>query len=109
MKIIKKIRNIFIMTGLFIISVCSKARAALAPVDEGFVPATYAPDRPPSKLSILYEIFKLLIIPIAIIIGLITYYKKSKNNKYKKLIKILVGIIIVIMVGLIIYYINKVY
>lgn len=52
------------------------------------------------------EILKLLIIPIAITIGLITYYKKIKNNKYKKIVKILLGITILIIAGLIIYYIN---
>lgn len=113
MKIIKKIRNSFIAFVIFIFSIYSKSRAVILTKNAVMeqlsdVPSTYAPPHP-SKISILCEILKLLIIPIAITIGLITYYKKSKNNKYKKIVKILIRITILIIAGLVIYYINKVY
>ena len=112
-KILNKIRNIFIATVTFIVSIWSNVRAVQLNENDVIeqlrdVPATYAPPHP-SKISILCEILKISIMPIAITIGLITYYKKSKNNKYKKIVKILIGITILIIAGLIIYYINKVY
>ena len=112
MKILNKIKNIFIATGTLIVSIYSKARAVQLNENEVMeqlrdVPATYAPPHL-SKISILCEILKILIIPIAITIGFITYYKKSKNDKYKRIVKILIGITILIIAGLIIYYINKV-
>ena len=109
-KILKRIKRNSLVTGVLIVSMYSKVRAEVLPEREilkglGNTPATYAPPRP-SKLSILGGMLKIIIIPLAILIGLVIYYRKRKNDKYKNFLKILIGIISIIIVVLLIGYIR---
>lgn len=46
-------------------------------------------------ITYILNILKIFIIPVIVIVGLFTYYKKSKDSKFKKRIIVVISIIII--------------
>ena len=59
----------------------------------------------PSTVTLIWRIARTFIIPIALLIGLIIYFKKSKSSKKKK---ILVTIGIIAITAIVYFVINKI-
>lgn len=58
----------------------------------GSLPVSLYGDTRPSTVNIIWRLAKTFIIPIALLIGLIIYLKKSKSSKRKKIL-VVIGII----------------
>lgn len=87
-KIINRLKKIFIMIGTFCLSIYTKVFAIDSiqllygiPLE----PDLYGVPRP-NEIPMLWKIARGLIIPMAFIIGVIIYFKKSKSSKKKKLL-----------------------
>lgn len=112
MKYILKVKKIIIAIILTIISFPNKIYAAINP-SELDVKAAYGPPpveslygvAKPSVPITIWRISRTLIIPIALLIGFIIYFKKSKSSKKKK---ILVTIGIIAIFAILYFVINKI-
>lgn len=109
MKIISKIYKVMVSIAIAIISFPSKIFAALDPsaIQDLYGPppvALYGVARP-STVTIIWRIARTFVIPIALLIGIIVYFKKSKSSTKKK---ILVTLGIVALTALIYFIINKI-
>ena len=96
MKFFKKIGIIFINTityiQIFFYKVYANIRIEVGPV--------YGVEEPPKSKDIIMEsisILKMLIVPVILLMGFIVYNKKSKNNKYKDIVKIAIFIMSVVI------------
>lgn len=100
----KAIKRIFLMIGTFFTSIYTKV-FAFDPIQPMYgIPAEpdlYGVPRP-ETIPLIWRIAKGLVIPIALIIGLIIYFKKSKSSKKKKIIMSIISIVIVILLCLLI-------
>lgn len=85
-KIINRLKKIFIMIETFCLSIYTKV-FAIAPntLIEIDAVALYGVAKP-SPTKMILKITKIFIIPIALIVGLLIYFKKSKSSKKKKLL-----------------------
>lgn len=105
MKFISKIKRLFQMLGIAIALLPYKIVRAFDM--DSTIQALYGP---PQELNStqsngLWNILKVIIIPIILIIGLIIYFRKSKGT-FKK--KILISLIIIIFTLLIVFILNKI-
>lgn len=98
-KIINRLKKIFIMIGTFCLSIYTKVFA----IDEiqlmyGIPPEPdlYGVPRP-NEIPMLWKIARGLIIPIAFIIGVIMYFKKSSSSTLRKIITVLIALSIVVL------------
>ena len=109
-KIISKIYKVMVSIAIAIISFPSKIFAAIDPsaVQELYGPpptsTLYGVYRP-SPVTIIWRIARTFVIPIALLIGIIIYFKKSKSSKKKK---ILVTFGIVALVLLLYFVVNEI-
>ncbi len=108
-KFISKVKKVIVAIVLAIISFPNKIFAAInssaSDIQQDlYGPALYGPARP-STVTILWRIARTFIIPIALLIGLIIYFKKSKSSKKKK---ILVTIGIIALTVILYFVINKI-
>lgn len=105
MKIIKKVKKFFSAIGLFFITLSSKV-FALTTDDIVNIQAAYGvPQYSPSISDKIWWGCKIFVIPIALLIGLIGYFKKSKNSNLKK---ILVTIGIIVITAILYFVVNKI-
>lgn len=92
-----------ILSGIsvFFISLYSKVIAAQMVTLYGVPPvqADYGVPTPISKLSIVWKILQIFVIPLVLIIGMIVYLKKGKNPVIKKIIIGLMIVIIIVLIG----------
>lgn len=106
-KFISKIKKVVVMAMGVIIAFPSKIFAAIEP--ENFVKeyqTLYGVRNLELSLSKgIWNIARITIIPIAVLIGLIVYFKKSKNSKKKKA---LVTILTIAIVAVIYCIVNKI-
>lgn len=95
-KFISKVKKVIVAIVLAIISFPNKIFAAMIPNEEIFPPdnVQYLYGPPPVSLYGVARriIARTFIIPIALLIGLIIYLKKSKSSKKKKIL-VTIGII----------------
>ena len=109
-KIISKIYKVMVSIAIAIISFPSKIFAALDPsaIQEAYGPpptsTLYGVYRP-SPVTIILKIARTFVIPIALLIGIIIYFKKSKSSKKKK---IFVSIGVIILTVLVVLTINAI-
>ena len=110
-KLMNWIKKIFLMVGLFLNSVYTRV---LASDIIGNIEVLYGP--PPqelygvvgvSKIQNFWKILRGLIIPIAFIIGVIVYFKKSTSSVSKKIITILIVLAIIVLLCFGINYLIK--
>lgn len=102
-KIINGLKKIFIMIGTFFSFVYTKVLA----VEMQMVEILYGPPPQdlygvpqPNKLNdipIFWRIARSLVIPIAFIVGVIIYFKKSSSSILRKVITILIALLIVLL------------
>ena len=113
-KILKKLKTAFMLVLSFFITLPVKLFAANNDMD---MQELYGP--PPKSLShndpadiSFFEIFikfiSFVFIPVAVIVGLIIYFKKSKSQLKVKIL-ITVGILIILTILYIIFYNNFLY
>ena len=107
---VSKIKKIIFSIAVAIISFPSKIFAA---IDPSAIQDLYGPPPTstlygvyrPSPVTIIWRIARTFIIPIALLIGLIVYFKKSKSSKKKK---IFVSIGVIILTVLVVFTINAI-
>ena len=111
---ISKIKKVATSVGLAIISIPNKIFAVMSdhraeqdlygpPPFEITTPALYGPPEPENTIRNFLNIFRWVIIPIAFLIGIIVYFKKSKSSLKKKIIVTICAIAIIAIVYCIIY------
>lgn len=102
-EILSKIKSVIVRVGIEILTFTNKV-FAISPdmlIDPGMIETAYGIPRPsPIRIA------KTFVIPIAIIVGFIIYFKKSKNINLKKAI---VTIITLIIVALIYFLLNNIF
>ena len=110
-KIILKVKKVLIAIVLAIISFPNKIFAAINPsaldIQDLYGPppvSLYGVARP-NTVTIIWRIARTFIIPIALLIGLIIYFKKSKGSKKKK---ILITIGIIAITAILYFVVNKI-
>lgn len=87
MKILSKVKSVIVGVGIGILTFANKV-FAISPymiIDPGMIETAYGIPRP-SPIRMIIRIAKTFIIPIAVIVGLLIYFKKSKSSKKKKLL-----------------------
>ena len=98
---ISKIKKVATSVGLAIITIPNKIFAVMS--DYRVEQDLYGPPEPENTIRSFLDILKLLIIPIAFLIGIIVYFKKSKSSLKKKIIVTICAIAIIAIVYCIIY------
>lgn len=103
MKLVERIKKGLIGLGAFFLTIPTKVFA----VDYMYITPVYGiPDPEPVKI---WNVCRIFIIPIALLIGIIIYLKKSKSSKKRKIITVLITIgIVAILYFVINYIINNV-
>ena len=106
MKLLDKIKKILTKICAFLLMIPTKVSAREIEVLYGPPPtsALYGVYRP-SPVTIIWKIARTFVIPIALLIGIIIYFKKSKSSKKKK---ILVTFGIVALVLLLYFVVNEI-
>lgn len=108
MKIVSKLKKVIVGIGVGIITFENKV-FALSPnmiIEPEMIKAETAYGIPrPSPIRMILKVTKTFIIPLAVIIGLIIYFKKSKSSKKKK---ILVTIGIIAITVILYFVVNKI-
>ena len=106
MKLLDKIKKILTKICAFLLMIPTKVSAREIEVLYGPPPTStlYGVYRP-SPVTIIWRIARTFVVPIALLIGIIIYFKKSKSSKKKK---ILVTLGIVVLVALLYFVINKI-
>ena len=108
MKILEKIKKVFLTIGVFLVTLPTKIWAIGIEV----LPDLYGPPQldygvfRPRSIGILENILKIvriIVIPLILIIGIIIYLKKSKSSRLRKVITILLTVAIAIFVSFMIY------
>ena len=109
MKILEKIKKLAVGLGTFLLTLPTKVMAVQ---DSIFVnvpklqgnPAVYGVPRT-RPILMIWRVARTFVIPIALLIGLIVYFKKSKSSKKKK---IFVSIGVIILTVLVVFTINAI-
>ena len=109
MKLVERIKKGLIGLGAFLLTIPTKVFA----VDYMDITTMYGiPDPEPVKnnfINSVWNVCRIFIIPIALLIGIIIYLKKSKSSKKRKIITVLITIgIVAILYFVINYIINNV-
>lgn len=98
-KIINGLKKTFIIIGTFCFSIYTKVFAI-----DRIQPAYGIPLEPdlygvprPNEIPMLWKIARGLVIPIAFIIGVIIYFKKSSSSTLRKIITVLIALSIVVL------------
>lgn len=104
MKIVERIKKCLMVIGTFLLTVPTKVFATTRG-DIDIAPAYGIPASVESKNNML-NIFRMFIIPIVLLIGIIIYLKKSKSSKKKK---ILITIGIIAITAILYFIIDKIY
>ena len=93
-KLIKGLKKIFLMIGTFFTFIYTKV-LAISPPDMIAVEPQVSYGIPRlTPIKMILRITKTLIVPFALIIGFIIYFKKSKSSNKKKII-VTIGIVII--------------
>ncbi len=106
MKLLSKVKKGLIGIGLFLLTFPKKIFAtSVQNIIEGGKQYLYGPPTEalygvydPSPTSIIWTIAKIFVIPVALVIGLIIYFKKSKSPTKKKVLIAILSIAIIVAV-----------
>lgn len=92
MKILSKLKSVIVGAGIGILTFANKV-FAISPMNmiELDTVTLYGVAKP-NPVKVIFKISKVFVIPIALIVGLLIYFKKSKSSKKKKLL-VTLGII----------------
>lgn len=105
MKLVERIKKGLIALGAFLLTIPTKVFA----VDYMDSQPMYGIREPEPEKNILntsiWNVCRIFIIPVALLIGIIIYLKKSKSSKKRKIITVLITIGVVAILYLVINYI----
>lgn len=105
MKIVERIEKGLIGIGAFLLTIPTKVFA----IDYMDIQPMYGIQEPEpvrsNLVNSIWNICRMFIIPIALLIGIIIYLKKSKSSKKRKIITVLITISIVVILCLLVNYI----
>ena len=102
MKIIKKIKKVIVSATMAIMLLHKKI--FVTAIDPSSFTALYGPPNEQilygvrSPISSIWNIAKIFIIPLALIIGFIIYFKKSKHSTKRKMITMIIVLLIVVAI-----------
>lgn len=96
-KIINRLKKTFIMIGTFCFSIYTKVFAIDRIQPEYVEPDLLYGVPRPNEIPMLWKITRGLIIPIAFVIGVIIYFKKSSSSTLRKVITVLIALSIVVL------------
>lgn len=102
-KLINMIKKMFSAIGVFLFSTSTKVLAAIEPAYgvRNLEPDLYGPPRTASSsIPAFWKITRNFVIPIAFLIGVIIYFKKSKSSTKRKIITIIIALALLILVCL---------
>lgn len=103
MKLLNKLKKFFIGIGTFLVTLPSKIYAiSVDAIWDVTNRTTTLYGTPQPNLKGVLNIFRLIVIPFALIIGIIIYLKKSKSEKRKKIIIAVLMIVIAVVLFFII-------
>ena len=106
MKISQKVKKFFVLMGTFFATLTSKVFAVQI-TDILYGPPKPNPEPKSLILKNIFNICKIALIPIVLIIGIQIYLKKSKSNKKRKIITILITLALVVLLYFILNYFMK--
>lgn len=95
MKLVEKIKKGLIGMGIFILTIPTKVFAKVVVPNPG-IQTDYGV-RTPNPIFMIWDIARIFLIPITLLIGLIIYFKKSKSNT-KKRVLVIIGIIVITVI-----------
>lgn len=94
MKILLKLKSVMVGAGIGILTFANKVFAtSLMNMNELDVVVLYGVAKP-NPVKVIFKIAKVFVIPVALIVGLLIYFKKSKSSKKKKMLVTLGSIVI---------------
>ena len=107
MKVINKIKRIFTIIGISLVSFSTKVFGVLSPDDIiAYGPVKTEPE--PTIWEKILNVSKFLIVPIVLIIGLIMYFNKKSSSKVKKVgLALIIIALVVVVIALAIYIIGS--
>lgn len=108
MKIVEKLKKGLLGLGAFLLMIPTKVLALGNMLDTDRTPILYGIPEPNTEQVILKNILnicRIVVIPLALIIGIVIYLKKSRSNKKRKIIVVIISIIIALALYFIIGYI----
>lgn len=99
-KILNKIKKMCLTIGVFLFSISTRVLATMEPA---YVVRNIESDilyGPPRTTTIpgIWKITRNFIVPIAFIIGVIIYFKKSKSSTKRKVITIIITLALLIII-----------
>ena len=101
-KIINKLKKVFMGVSSFLILLPIKVYAEIRPDDLG--QALYAPPPEENKtisvLKFILTYFRLICMPVILVVGLVIYIKKSEAKRRKKIVVLMITILIYIFIWL---------
>ncbi len=103
MKMFEKLKKGLIGIGIFLLSIPTKVFAAID--NRHDIQPLYGVTEP-DPLEEIWNIGKIFIIPVALLIGLIIYLKKSKGSKKKKILVTIEIIFIIVIIFFVAYEAN---
>ena len=96
MKVIERVKKWLIGMGVFLLTIPTRVFATAPLLEEVlYMPPSSVKDKEPIKepiLSKVLNVYRIAIIPLVLIIGIIIYLKKSKSSMKKK-IMVIIGLI----------------
>lgn len=104
MKLVERIKKGLTGIGAFLLTIPTKVFA----VGKDIVPLYGIPEPEPEPKSLILNICKIAIIPLALIIGIVIYLNKSRSGKKRKIITVIVSIVIATVLYFIINYNNAI-
>lgn len=108
MKIVERIKKGLIGMGAFLLTIPTKVFAVGIDIDR--TPILYGmpePNPEPESLILknILNICRIAVIPLAFIIGIVIYLKKSKSSKKRKITTVAISICVAIVLYFIISYV----
>ncbi len=111
MKIIKQVKKVLISAIIYIYALQGKVFGAIlyGPVnyDLELEPLPPEPDHKLILIENILNIFRMIIMPILLLIGLIVYIKKSKSSKKRKIIITIALIALAVAIYFLLGYISN--
>lgn len=105
MKILSKLKSVIVGAGIGILTFANKV-FAISPMNmiELDTVTLYGVAKP-NPVKVIFKIARVFVIPVALIVGLLIYFKKSKSSKNKKL---LVTLGIIAITAILYFIVNKI-
>lgn len=107
MKMFEKLKKGLIGIGIFLLSIPTKVFATMEEMYDLYKPQPLYGVTEPDPLEEIWNIGKIFIIPVALLIGLIIYLKKSKGSKKKKILVTIEIIFIIVIIFFVAYEANQ--